>query len=132
MNPNKQTNYDLALRTAITQDVTADVNGKDSGGVDIVLNMENWKGQALMVNAQVLSIAATTVCDIYAESSDDITFATGVFSSEVININQTPALTTPKAFGPAGFVPLGKYARIRFDWTSGTLTDVTAWFSTTG
>lgn len=129
---NKQNQYELALRTSITQDVTADANGKDAGGVDIVLDVSNYKNQNLMVNAQIIALAATTVCDIYAESSDDITFATGVFSSKVIAINQTPVLATPKAFGPSGFTVLGKYARIRFDWTSGTLTDVTSWFSTTG
>lgn len=128
---NKQNSYDENLRLSVTQDVTADANGKDAGGVEIVLDMKNQKGQALMVNTAIAAAAATTNVAVYAESSDDNTFSTGVFTDEVLNIVETAAVTVPKSYGPAGFVPKGRYVRVRFDWTSGSLTDATTWLSTT-
>lgn len=128
---NKQNSYDENLRLSVTQDITADANGKDAGGADIVLDMKNQKGQALMVNMAIAAAAATTDVTVYAESSANNTFATGVFTDEVLNIVETAAVTVPKSYGPAGFVPKGRYVRIRFDWTSGSLTDATTWLSTT-
>jgi len=128
---NKQTSYDENLRVSVAQNVTADDVGKDAGGTPIVLDVGNWKGQALQVNLSVQAAGANTDVVVYAESSDSQTFASGVFIDEVIIINETAAVTAPKKYGPAGFVPKGRYARIRYDWTTGSLTGATAWLSTT-
>jgi hypothetical protein len=128
---NKQTSYDENLRVSVAQNITADDVGKDAGNNPIVLDVENWRGQALQVNLSIQAAGANTDVVVYAESSDSATFASGVFTDEVLNVNETTAVTAPKKYGPAGFVPKGKYARIRYDHTSGSLTGATAWLSTT-
>jgi hypothetical protein len=127
---NKQTSYDENLRVSVAQNVTADDVGKDAGGTPIVLDVGNWKGQALQVNLSVQATGANTDVVVYAETSDSPTFASGVFTDEVLNINEATAVTAPKKYGPAGFVPKGRYARIRYDHTNGSLTGATAWLST--
>jgi hypothetical protein len=129
---NKQTNYDENLRMAVAQTVTGNINGKDAGGADIVLDLENLKGQAVMLNLNIAAANAATVMGVVVDTSDDITFASGVFTDEIHDINETAAVTSPKAYPVRGFTPKGRYARVRFAFTSGQLTTANAWASTTG
>lgn len=129
---NKQTNYDEALRLAVTQDLSASDVGRDAGGSPIVLDLGNLKGQAVMLNLKIEAAGATTVYDVNVESSDDIAFGSGVYVEEVLKIDETAAVTAAKAYETRGFVPIGQYVRVSFVKTSGTLTDATAWASITG
>ncbi|MBK7363022.1 MAG: hypothetical protein IPJ01_12060 [Micavibrio sp.] len=129
---NKQTNFDESLRMAVAQTITANINGKDADGADIVLDLENMKGQAVMLNLSSEGNAATTVVDVFVDTSDDNTFAAGVFTDEILNINETAARTVAKAYPVRGFTPKGRYARVRYGFTSGSLGPVTAWASITG
>lgn len=128
---NKITNYAEAQRLSVTQDITADDVGKDASGSPIVLDVENLKNQLAQLNLKIEAAGAGTDVVVYVETSDDATFATGVFTDETLNISETAAITAAKAYATTGFAIKRRYLRVRYDWTSGSLTDATAWVSFT-
>ncbi|MDZ7344345.1 MAG: hypothetical protein ONA90_07505, partial [candidate division KSB1 bacterium] len=114
---NKITNYAEGQRLSVSQNVTADDVGRDASGSPIVLDVQNLKSQLAQLNVRIQSAAAGTTVTVYVETSDDATFATGVFTDEVLSINETAAVTSAKAYATTGFAIKRRYLRVSYDHT---------------
>jgi hypothetical protein len=125
----KQSLVDANLVVAASQNVTATDVGKNAGGSAIVLDLDNFKNQALMLNVRANSSAANTDFAIDMEYCNAQNFSSGVIAERAINDASAAARTTAFAFNPVAITPKARYVRIKFNRTNGSYTGLDAWLT---
>lgn len=123
---NQANERDRNLNLAEEQDFAATDVGKNAGGTPIQLDVSNFKGNELMVNARYKNdLAADYLVTI--ESSDDAFVTTKLEKS--FRLSPGVANTSFQMLEPFGIASSGNKIRLRMVATAGNVTDVDMWVS---
>lgn len=126
MHINQANERDASLNLAEQQDFTATDVGRNAGGVAIELDVDNFKNNAIMVNARYKNDATADYL-VTIESSDDGFTTTKTEKS--IQLAPGAANTEFQLLEPFAISPSGKNIRLRMVRTAGQVTAVDMWAS---